>query len=79
MALCFAATVDVMAQVDVRRNAVSFSKGLECKYKDDVNGAITNFEKALKFIKTNVDRIVNNQHGVCMGCIDGDFRKYMEE
>ena len=36
-------------------------------------------EKALKFIKTNVDRIVNNQHGVCMGCIDGDFRKYMEE
>ena len=35
-------------------------------------------EKALKFIKTNVDRIVNNQHGVCMGCMDGEFRKYME-
>lgn len=35
-------------------------------------------EKALKFIKANVDRIVNNQHGVCMGCMDGEFRKYME-
>ena len=35
-------------------------------------------EKALKFIKTNVDRIVNNQHGVCMGCVDGEFRKYMK-
>ena len=35
-------------------------------------------EKALKFIKTNVDRIVNNQHGVCMGCMDGEFRKYMK-
>ena len=27
-------------------------------------------EKALEFIKANVDRIVNNQHGVCMGCMD---------
>ena len=35
-------------------------------------------EKALKFIKTNVDRIVNNQHGVCMGCMDGEFRNYMK-
>ena len=35
-------------------------------------------EKALKFIKTNIDRIVNNQHGVCMGCMDVEFRKYME-
>ena len=35
-------------------------------------------EKALKFIKTNVDRIVNNQHGVCMGCMDVEFRKYMK-
>jgi len=35
-------------------------------------------EKALKFIKTNVDRIVNNQHGVCMGCMDVEFKKYME-
>ena len=35
-------------------------------------------EKALKFIKTNIDRIVNNQHGVCMGCMDVEFRKYMK-
>ena len=35
-------------------------------------------EKALKFIKTNVDRIVNNQHGVRIGCMDGEFRNYME-
>ena len=35
-------------------------------------------EKALKFIKTNIDRIVNNQHGVCMGCMDVEFRKYMQ-
>lgn len=35
-------------------------------------------EKALKFIKTNVDRIVNNQHGVCMGCMDWEFKNFME-
>ena len=35
-------------------------------------------EKALKFIKTNVDRIVNNQHGVRMGCMDWEFRNYMK-
>lgn len=35
-------------------------------------------EKALKFIKTNIDRIVNNQHGVCMGCMDVEFKNYMK-
>ena len=35
-------------------------------------------EKALKFIKTNVDRIVNNQYGVCIGCMDVEFKNYME-
>lgn len=35
-------------------------------------------EKALKFIKTNVDRIVNIQRGVCMGCMDGEFRNFMK-
>lgn len=38
------------AQVDKRKNATYFSKGLECKYKDDVQGAIKNFEDALKFM-----------------------------
>ncbi|MCR5014099.1 MAG: tetratricopeptide repeat protein [Bacteroidales bacterium] len=37
-------------QVDVRKNAISFSKGLECKYKDDVQGAVENFEKALRYM-----------------------------
>ena len=35
-------------------------------------------EKALKFIKTNIDRIVNNQHGVCIGCMDVEFKNYMK-
>lgn len=38
------------AQVDIRKNATYFSKGLECKYKEDVQGAIRNFEDALKFM-----------------------------
>ena len=38
------------AQVDVRKNAEAFSKGLECKYKEDVQGAIKHFEDALKFM-----------------------------
>ena len=38
------------SQVDKRKNALSFSKGIECKYKEDVQGAIKNFEEALKFM-----------------------------
>ena len=38
------------AQVDVRKNADAFSKGLQCKYKDDTEGAIRHFEDALKFM-----------------------------
>lgn len=38
------------AQVDVRKNAEAFSKGIECKYKEDVDGAIRYFEDALKFM-----------------------------
>lgn len=39
-----------LAQVDIPKNAEYFSKGLECKYKEDVQGAIKNFEQALKFM-----------------------------
>ena len=39
-----------VAQVDVKKNATFFSKGIECKYKEDVQGAISNFENALKFM-----------------------------
>ena len=41
-------SVTGFAQVDKRKNAVNFSKGIECKYKDDVQGAIQHFENALK-------------------------------
>ena len=44
------ATVTGFSQVDVRKNAVAFSKGIECKYKEDVQGAIKYFEEALKFM-----------------------------
>ena len=44
------ASISGFAQVDQRQNAVFFSKGIELKYKDDVQGAIDNFEKALKFM-----------------------------
>lgn len=37
-------------EVDIRKNAMAFSKGLECKYKEDVQGAIKSFEEALKFM-----------------------------
>lgn len=38
------------SQEDVRKNALAFSKGLECKYKEDISGAIKNFEEALRFM-----------------------------
>ena len=41
--------LNLAAQVDIRKNATYFSKGLECKYKDDVEGAIVNFETALRY------------------------------
>ena len=38
------------SQVDVRKNAVAFSKGIECKYQEDVLGAIRYFEEALRYM-----------------------------
>ena len=38
------------SQVDIRKNAEAFSKGIECKYKEDVQGAIKHFEEALTFM-----------------------------
>ncbi|MBR6272481.1 MAG: hypothetical protein IKR29_02805 [Bacteroidales bacterium] len=46
--LFFATTWEGLAQGDLRKNAMYFSKGIELKYKDDVEGAIENFEKALQ-------------------------------
>lgn len=36
--------------IDKRKNATYFSDGLQCKYREDVQGAIRNFETALKFM-----------------------------
>lgn len=36
--------------VDKRKNATFFSDGLQCKYREDVQGAIKNFEDALKYM-----------------------------
>ena len=39
--------------VDKRKNATYFSDGLQCKYREDVQGAIKNFEQALQFMPTD--------------------------
>lgn len=38
------------AQVDVKKNATYFSNGLQSKYRDDTDGAIRNFEQALRYM-----------------------------
>ena len=38
------------SQVDVKKNATYFSNGLQCKYREDTEGAIRNFEQALRFM-----------------------------
>lgn len=35
---------------DKRKNATYFSNGLQCKYREDTDGAIRNFEQALRFM-----------------------------
>ena len=60
----------------VKTEGVRFSSGVDGHIEYVRKDAF--IEKALKFIKTNVDRIVNNQHGVCMGCMDVEFRNYMK-
>ena len=41
------------AQDTVRQNAVAFSRGLECKYREDTQGAIRYFEEALTYLPTD--------------------------
>ena len=45
-----AGVVTAQAQVDMRKNALAFSEGLSCKYKDDTEGAIKKFTEALKYM-----------------------------
>ena len=35
---------------DKKQNAIYFSNGLQCKYRDDTEGAIRNFEQALRYM-----------------------------
>ncbi|MCQ2301278.1 MAG: tetratricopeptide repeat protein [Bacteroidales bacterium] len=42
--------VDGGVVIDKRKNATYFSDGLQCKYREDVQGAIKNFEQALQFM-----------------------------
>ncbi len=39
-----------VAQVDVKKNATYFSNGLQSKYREDTQGAIRNFEQALRYM-----------------------------
>ena len=39
-----------VAQVDVKKNATYFSNGLQSKYREDTEGAIRNFEQALRYM-----------------------------
>ena len=45
--LCYASA---WAQVDVKKNATYFSNGLQSKYREDTDGAIRNFEQALRYM-----------------------------
>ena len=46
----FLGCVSAWAQVDVKKNATYFSNGLQSKYREDTDGAIRNFEQALRYM-----------------------------
>lgn len=46
----FLCCVSAWAQEDVRKNATYFSNGLQSKYREDTDGAIRNFEQALRYM-----------------------------
>ncbi len=46
----FVGCVSAFGQVDVKKNATYFSNGLQSKYRDDTDGAIRNFEQALRYM-----------------------------
>ena len=62
------------SQVDMRKNAVNFSKGIECKYKDDVQGAIQHFETALKYLPDDAASMFElSEQYVKAGRVDDGF------
>lgn len=48
--------------VDKRKNATFFSKALECKNREDVQGAITNFEQALHYMADDAASMFELSH-----------------
>ena len=72
--LLLVVSVTGWAQVDKRKNATFFSKGIECKYKEDVQGAIENFEKALKFMSDDAASMFElSEQYVKTGRVDDAF------
>ena len=62
------------SQVDIRKNATAFSKGIECKYKDDVQGAIKYFEEALKYMPDDAASMFElSEQYVKLGKIEDGF------
>ncbi|MBR4392157.1 MAG: tetratricopeptide repeat protein [Bacteroidales bacterium] len=62
------------SQVDVRKNALEFSKGIECKYKEDGQGAIKHFEDALKYMPNDAASMFElSEQYVKMGRVDDAF------
>lgn len=62
------------SQVDKRKNALEFSKGLECKYKDDVQGAVQHFETALKYLSDDAASMFElSEQYVKAGRVDDAF------
>ena len=43
-------TSEYESRPDKKQNAIYFSNGLQCKYRDDTEGAIRNFEHALRYM-----------------------------
>ena len=73
--LLLVSTLGFGQQVDVRRNATYFSKGIECKYKEDVNGAILNFENALRYMPDDAASMFElSEQYVKVGRVEDAFR-----
>ncbi|MBO7083411.1 MAG: tetratricopeptide repeat protein [Bacteroidales bacterium] len=72
--LFFFLAISSFSQVDIRKNATAFSKGIECKYQEDVQGAIKHFEEALKFMPDDAASMFElSEQYVKAGRVDDGF------
>ena len=70
----FFLAISSFSQVDIRKNATAFSKGIECKYQEDVQGAIKHFEEALKFMPDDAASMFElSEQYVKAGRVDDGF------